>query len=58
MELVVRLQEAQEAQRQFTNTLAAQMQENQRQHDQVLQGLVNVEMGEAALSLAEQLHRG
>eukprot|EP01043_Picozoa_sp_COSAG02_P011848 COSAG02_NODE_443_length_22233_cov_69.528870_4_plen_234_part_00 len=27
-------------------------------YDQVLQGLVNVEMGEAALSLEEQLHRG
>ena len=37
----MRLQEAQEAQRQFTNTMAAQMQENQRQHDQVLQGLAD-----------------
>ena len=39
MELVMRLQESQEQQRQFTNTLATQMQEGQRQHDVVLQGL-------------------
>ena len=41
MELVVRLQEAQEAQRQFVNTLAAQLADNQRQHDVVLQGLAD-----------------
>jgi len=41
MELVVRLQEAQESQRQFVNTLAAQLADNQRQHDQVLQGLAD-----------------